>query len=611
MTYVFIKEVILLAFSGSILVQSFLQTASTLSKPHSLKLNAITSRDELLGYLFYGDKSKETTKWSFTDLNYLGYGEVAVNGIRRKCLFLSKDSPKVGYKEAHSVDAIPVPLPESISEEFRRLLVQDEIRETVSMARLRLSTCIVNRDNALFDNLPWAEWTVDDPQSLDRDAWGKTVDSKYHMGKRMAYNRLTGGYWNACGNDSSQVLYQLTTLQDKLMELEVKEARMKVADAEESLAIHRTVKKNGQDSNIYDAVTIDMDIEMASRTLEDAQLHLSKLERELQSRIRWVQIQSILTPFVNKFLSTFPFLKNKKEGSYNNQLSAESTSTIEPNPYVVLHDIIRNQLNADIMACVLENTSIFKGTIQLAGAVVLSRRGQNKSIRVDGKVISFEDSDDDFGNKGVPRGSVLIIDCDVDEAIAIAKFNGISLLVDSNTCDDLKIRVSVVTIDNSSTQIQVLDPKINWDVPGKQNESSDIAASLSSIDSLETYDLLTNEDKARLLMANLVRLPRSRMLKNVSHERKQRNPLDDLCLPLLDETVRRSFLIREAGERGDTIEIERLRRDMSERQKLKELSRRARIEDNSEEADALDEMADQLGKISPITWIRHRCYWPI
>ena len=99
-------------------------------------------------------------------------------------------------------------------------------------------------------------------------------------------------------------------------------------------------------------------------------------------------------------------------------------------------------------------------------------------------------------------------------------------------------------------------------------------------------------------MAYSVKLPRPRaLLQRAVNDKIKRNLLDDMLLPLLDETVRRSYFIREADNRGDTVEADRLRGEMSERQKIKELSRQALRDGNAIKAEALDDMAIQLGTV--------------
>ena len=59
---------------------------------------------------------------------------------------------------------------------------------------LGLNPLFVNRDNALFDNLPWSSWSID-PSERNRDAAGNFIESKFHLGKRDAYNRFMGRDW--------------------------------------------------------------------------------------------------------------------------------------------------------------------------------------------------------------------------------------------------------------------------------------------------------------------------------------------------------------------------------------------------------------------------------
>lgn len=88
-------------------------------------------------------------------------------------------------------------------------------------------------------------------------------------------------------------------------------------------------------------------------------------------------------------------------------------------PYDLLLEIIQEQLNADVIACVLENSSLFPGTLVLEGCVVLRRRGKVKTIQIGGEDIELEDRDDDFGNDGVTMGETLIVECAGDEAVGL------------------------------------------------------------------------------------------------------------------------------------------------------------------------------------------------
>ena len=59
---------------------------------------------------------------------------------------------------------------------------------------LSLNTLIINRDDTLFDNLPWSTWSKD-PQKRNRDAAGNPIARKFHLGKRDAFQRFMGKDW--------------------------------------------------------------------------------------------------------------------------------------------------------------------------------------------------------------------------------------------------------------------------------------------------------------------------------------------------------------------------------------------------------------------------------
>jgi hypothetical protein len=104
------------------------------------------------------------------------------------------------------------------------------------------------------------------------------------------------------------------------------------------------------------------------------------------------------------------------------------------------------------------------------------------------------------------------------------------------------------------------------------------------IQSVSEYDALSNSDKAALLMtleSFRDKLPRPRVLQNSmdGKEKNILNPLDQFLVPLIDESVRRPLLIRDAEERGDEAKLnELLELDKSQRQIYKEKAAVAREE---------------------------------
>ena len=109
--------------------------------------------------------------------------------------------------------------------------------------------------------------------------------------------------------------------------------------------------------------------------------------------------------------------------------------------------------------------------------------------------------------------------------------------------------------------------------------------------SLDEYDSLSDSDKARTLMtlSNFDgKLPRPRVLRaganNNESNGKGPGPLDDLLLPLIDESVRRQFLIRDAERRQDFDTVRELKDQKSRRQAVLELANEAKEVGNDDAA---------------------------
>jgi hypothetical protein len=115
------------------------------------------------------------------------------------------------------------------------------------------------------------------------------------------------------------------------------------------------------------------------------------------------------------------------------------------------------------------------------------------------------------------------------------------------------------------------------------------------IQSLQEYDELTIQDKAQLLSSLESfkgRLPRPRALREITNNRESSSsnssynedftPLDEMLIPLIDESVRRQILIREATKRGDTNMANNLKNDKSMRQMAKEKAQQAKEEGNED-----------------------------
>jgi hypothetical protein len=557
---------------------------------------------------------------------------------------------------------------------------------------LRLNTVVVNRDGALFDNLPWSTWTVD-PKMRNRDAAGNPVLARFHLGKRDAYNRMMGKDWQgkslAMGNLARRLQYVLdrdpgdpnargdgadsgephqleqqqavaeaeaASLASRILQLQIKEQEMVVAEIDYNLAIcrQRQLKDNSADKSV---ATLGENLdrllkerEEASQLLQGMRQKLDQLSNSASNDPRDVDgpSSSVISQVLQDVASW------STEGGTNEapywgatgyaprldtlQDVQDSLSGMYCSPYDLLKEIIADQLNADVIGAVLENTSLLEGTLSMGGAVILRRRTPRKSVMISGERLTIRDDEEDFGNTGVTGGETILVECDVDEAIGLAMACNVLVKVESDVCE----RGSVMMIPmektplledprNASSVRQTLpawttrDPLLSFIVEGQaRNQSvagraaplkiprttsslldtffdkprSPSSPSLSPkamfpvdnpIKSLEDYDRLSNEDKARTLMSisNFDgRLPRRRVV------RQSPAILDQLLLPLIDESTRWQFMIREAKQRGDMDAVRELEEQKSERQIAKEKAEIARSLGADAEAEKWEREAD-------------------
>ena len=131
---------------------------------------------------------------------------------------------------------------------------------------------------------------------------------------------------------------------------------------------------------------------------------------------------------------------------------------------------------------------------------------------------------------------------------------------------------------------------------------SPVFSTFNPVESLQEYDALTDDAKARLLMkleSFSGALPRPRAVKastaKTGGDYDDGTPpslLDDILLPLVDESIRCPYKIRDAEQRRDFDEADALRSEVSPRQVALEGARRAREEGRDDEADRLEEEAE-------------------
>ena len=130
---------------------------------------------------------------------------------------------------------------------------------------------------------------------------------------------------------------------------------------------------------------------------------------------------------------------------------------------------------------------------------------------------------------------------------------------------------------------------------------SSVFSTFNPVNTLDEYDELTDDAKTRLLLkleSFTGILPRPRVVRTsiaaADGKYGSGTPpslLDDLLLPLIDEAVRRQYLVRDAVRRRDFEAAEALKGGTSERQAALESARRAREEGRDDEAERLEEEA--------------------
>jgi len=558
---------------------------------------------------------------------------------------------------------------------------------------LALNPLLINRDGGLYDNLPWNTWSID-PLKRNRDSAGNVIDKKMHMGKRDAYNRFMGRDWYgrslSIGNLAARVKYTFdnndgdarsmsrftinekegakdratfdenaaTVLAKRVLQVEFTEARMAKAEAEEALAIHRAELSSFDKKMVSDEVLIDNYdlIQNSLRTVEntdsDMQTIMDVLDSLKDPPIQFVpsfdgnytvgntitQTQNFLTKFTDAIIKEFetdapyrgamdykPTIDTKEEMFEKSRLPYTS-------PFELMNEIINEQLNADVIGCVLENTSLFSGRLVLGGSVILMRRGRKKTATIENEEVEIDDPYDNFGNDGIFSGEVFVCECECDEAIGMSLAAGIDLKIEGSIWERAQSVTSLIrdftaprknTVSASNLDVNIMDilPKLDCDdffvvkVQGEGSPSNGTSKqvpktvssfidlftfteqSLSTsvdnpIKSLNQYDELTIEDKASMLLSLESfkdKLPRPRSLLEdetqilatvgkVKDSSILLNQLDKTLIPFIDESVRNQILLRDAENRNDKETANYLRLKKSKLQLANEKSSQARTD---------------------------------
>jgi hypothetical protein len=484
---------------------------------------------------------------------------------------------------------------------------------------LRLNMIAVNRDDGLFDNLPWAAWTID-PQYRLRDAAGSAVAAQYLPGKRDAYNVLLGKDWQGSPSRAlSSLAYQLRqqlsrndesidqddaqTLATRMLELQIRDLRMDLAECDYQLAIART--NEGGDS-------LPMREKEQQGLTSKIQLQQARLQAWMQSPGSVGLIEKMLagmeeaeTDVQAPYFGASGYAPQRGNGKDEEEIVYKS-------PYDMFKSIVKDQLKAEVIGTLLENTSLLEGTTALGGVLVLRRLTAVKTATVAGESLSISDEDEDYGNENVLGGELLVVECDSDEAVGMSLACDLPLQIEEGIWERSSLMVKAAAPIDRSNKLaswQSVDPELSVLMEGQAGNQSatervapvrksrstqslfttllqsptatskELFPTDNPIQSLSALDRQSNEEKARTLMSmsNFEgRLPRQRVVKESEKANGGVNALDQLLIPRIDESVRREFYIRQAVQVGDLDLARELESSKSMRQITREKAEQAK-----------------------------------
>jgi len=649
--------------------------------------------------------------------NSYSFGAVVVLAPRKNDYFSSSTNDN-GYNnfsfngdgsDSASLPVLFIPLTAPIDSRFRLLNQAYASKPISSWTNLLLSNLsLINRDESLFDNIPWNKWSKD-PFLRNRDQAGNFLDEKMCYGKRDAYNRFQGKdvnfktvtaskrrYWesqltshaarhqkknqrqnnqvstatNDKSSSDSNSSFSLSSLSQRVLELRLRELRMEVAEVDSLLAIAHN-KDNNEENDENDAsnkenefqkvnskerrmnnqqdleslkLTMGKDLQKAEKDFNDL-LSSSTTSTSSNSSSVFDRITRWTAKINSKNKETVPPYRGAT--GYAPRLNDKDDDTDVScycSPYDLLIEILSDQLNAEVIDCVLEDICWLDGTIVLGGAIVLRRRTKITETELIGETIQTPDRDEDYGN-GIIGGDIYVVDCDVDEAIGMALScdlpvriekviyeqssmtgsqiqiighdNGSDLssinsrkITKKNNIDILPLwkvsdsgmflhveddgnarggRLSPVSIPKTTSSLfdRIFTPTSNnsnnnnkSDVGDSELAPSPIFPSDNPIKSINELDIFTDKDKAKTLLEMSNFSGRIPRPRTVRNARAGENPLDKLLLPRIDESVRNEYKIREAKRRGDVNREYELKAKISNLQKAKEKAAVAMEEKN-------------------------------
>ena len=422
------------------------------------------------------------------------------------------------------IKALPIPISQSYTTNAIKLLSSTYTNTPLSKSVLLSLNTLLMRDNGLYDNLPWSTWSID-PNLNERDAANNTIDAKYTMGKRVAYQRMMGKDWQGRslslgnlilrvryllerddedGDDDSDIVSggeedtddanMLYSLSKRLLQLEIKEAQMYIAECEQRVAIATNNNEEDGDSSDIDAVDeASVQLDKARERLQLAETSLDELNEEADNTSMSKQSkksQSVVTSILDRFTKQDNPAPYRGAIGYPAKLDTKQEmleDSVLPysSPYELLLEIIDEQLNSKVIGCVLEPTSLIEGNLVLGGALLLQRKGVIKATSISGESVSYTDDDDELGNKGVLPRSMYVVECYADEAIGMAMASNMPIFVE----EDIHSRAGQVEVELDIEQADSIK-KDNG------NEENQVIESINSLSFINRIPLVQPIDES-------------------------------------------------------------------------------------------------------------------
>lgn len=421
----------------------------------------------------------------------------------------------------------------------------------------------------------------------------------------------------------------------RILELELEEAKSMLAEAEQQLAIHCNREKNG--SNTYDNVATSQllsHVALCKQKVQEAQqvwdLAQQTMEEPNKSKLEqfFVTQSKLIDNIVSKQSKATSAPYRGAYGYTSKTTDKNNSNTRYPysDPFDLLIELIEQQLRSKIIAVALENTSyrVSEGIVQLGGVCIIQRQPPPKESRGRIKIaletvdIPVQEEEELASNDDeVETGDVYVVECDAEEAIALSIAAGIPISIEKTLWESLNTRISTSRISRQEDNPADILPKVhveaeryNSSLPykaGDRKESYDSKSfstsgpssaryeTVENITTVEIYDSMSIEEKAEILLKRdflSEQMPRPRVVLRNYHSGESFTPLDRLLIPLIDESVRGEYFLREARRRNDVEVLEKLKKTRSKRQMAKEMAKLSRERGNSELAERWENEAD-------------------